>query len=46
MRVRPILMTAASIILGLLPILFGGGSGSELMSGIAIGILPLAFGDH
>jgi len=35
MRVRPIMMTAASIILGLLPILFGGGSGSELMSGIA-----------
>ncbi|ACV27021.1 efflux RND transporter permease subunit [Kangiella koreensis] len=35
LRVRPIMMTAASIILGLLPILFGGGTGAELMSGIA-----------
>lgn len=35
MRVRPIMMTAASIILGLLPILLGGGTGAELMSGIA-----------
>lgn len=35
LRVRPIMMTAASIILGLLPILLGGGTGAELMSGIA-----------
>ncbi|MBD3653635.1 CusA/CzcA family heavy metal efflux RND transporter [Kangiella sp.] len=35
LRVRPIMMTAASIILGLLPIMLGGGTGSELMSGIA-----------
>jgi len=34
-RVRPVLMTAASIIVGLLPILLGGGTGSEVMSRIA-----------
>lgn len=34
-RVRPIMMTAASIIVGLLPILFGDGTGSEVMSRIA-----------
>ncbi len=35
MRVRPIMMTAAAIIVGLLPILFGTGTGSEVMSRIA-----------
>lgn len=35
MRVRPVLMTAATIILGLLPILYGTGTGSEVMSRIA-----------
>lgn len=35
MRVRPIMMTAAAIIAGLLPILFGTGTGSEVMSRIA-----------
>lgn len=34
-RVRPVMMTAASIIVGLLPILYGSGSGSEIMSRIA-----------
>jgi len=35
LRVRPIIMTSASIILGLLPVLFGVGTGSEVMSRIA-----------
>lgn len=35
MRVRPIMMTAAAIVAGLLPILFGTGTGSEVMSRIA-----------
>jgi len=35
MRVRPVMMTAAAIIAGLLPILYGGGTGSEVMSRIA-----------
>ena len=35
MRVRPVMMTAAAIIVGLLPILFGTGTGSEVMSRIA-----------
>ncbi len=35
MRVRPVMMTAASIVLGLLPILYGTGVGSEVMSRIA-----------
>lgn len=34
-RVRPIMMTAAAIIVGLLPILYGSGTGSEVMSRIA-----------
>ncbi|TWX70173.1 efflux RND transporter permease subunit [Colwellia sp. C1TZA3] len=34
-RVRPVMMTAAAIILGLLPILYGTGTGSEVMSRIA-----------
>ena len=35
MRVRPVMMTAAAIIVGLLPILLGTGAGSEVMSRIA-----------
>ncbi|MBT1452076.1 CusA/CzcA family heavy metal efflux RND transporter [Glaciecola sp. XM2] len=34
-RVRPIMMTAATIIIGLLPVLLGTGTGSEVMSRIA-----------
>ena len=34
-RVRPIMMTVSAIIAGLLPIMFGGGSGSEVMKRIA-----------
>lgn len=34
-RVRPIMMTAAAIVVGLLPILYGTGTGSEVMSRIA-----------
>jgi copper/silver efflux system protein len=35
MRVRPKAMTVAVIIAGLLPIMFGGGTGSEIMRRIA-----------
>ncbi len=35
LRVRPVLMTASATIIGLLPILFGSGSGSEVMSRLA-----------
>ena len=35
MRVRPVMMTAAAIVVGLLPIFFGTGTGSEVMSRIA-----------
>jgi len=35
MRVRPIMMTVAAIIAGLLPIMLGGGAGSEVMQRIA-----------
>jgi len=35
MRVRPIMMTVAAIIAGLLPIMLGSGTGSELMRRIA-----------
>ncbi len=34
-RVRPVMMTAAAIIVGLLPILYSTGTGSEVMSRIA-----------
>jgi Cu(I)/Ag(I) efflux system membrane protein CusA/SilA len=34
-RVRPIMMTVATIIVGLLPIMLGGGTGSEVMRRIA-----------
>jgi Cu(I)/Ag(I) efflux system membrane protein CusA/SilA len=34
-RVRPIVMTAVAVIAGLLPIMFGGGTGSEVMQRIA-----------
>ncbi|HAU16400.1 MAG TPA: CusA/CzcA family heavy metal efflux RND transporter [Gammaproteobacteria bacterium] len=35
LRVRPVMMTAAAIIAGLLPIMYGTGTGSEVMSRIA-----------
>lgn len=35
LRIRPVMMTAAAIVLGLLPILYGTGTGSEVMSRIA-----------
>ena len=35
MRVRPVMMTGTAIIAGLLPILYGTGTGSEVMSRIA-----------
>lgn len=35
MRVRPVMMTVASIIAGLLPIMYGTGAGSEVMQRIA-----------
>jgi Cu(I)/Ag(I) efflux system membrane protein CusA/SilA len=35
LRVRPVMMTAAAIIIGLLPILYGTGTGAEVMSRIA-----------
>jgi Cu(I)/Ag(I) efflux system membrane protein CusA/SilA len=35
LRIRPIMMTAAAIIAGLLPILYGTGTGSKVMSRIA-----------
>ncbi|GIX21311.1 MAG: cation transporter [Gammaproteobacteria bacterium] len=34
-RLRPVVMTAATVIAGLLPIMFGGGTGSEVMRRIA-----------
>ncbi len=34
-RIRPVMMTAATIIIGLFPILYGSGTGSEVMSRIA-----------
>jgi len=34
-RVRPIVMTAVAIIVGLLPVMFGSGTGSEVMQRIA-----------
>ena len=36
LRVRPKAMTVAVILAGLLPIVFGSGTGSELMSRIAV----------
>ena len=35
MRVRPIVMTVATVIFGLLPVIYGTGTGSEVMSRIA-----------
>lgn len=35
LRVRPIMMTVSATIVGLLPIMFGGGTGSEVMRRIA-----------
>ncbi|MEW9797983.1 efflux RND transporter permease subunit [Alteromonas sp. CYL-A6] len=34
-RIRPVLMTAVSVIAGLLPVMYGTGTGSEVMSRIA-----------
>ena len=34
-RIRPVMMTGAAIIIGLLPIMYGTGTGSEVMSRIA-----------
>ncbi|MGB0495828.1 MAG: efflux RND transporter permease subunit [Kangiellaceae bacterium] len=35
LRVRPVMMTASAVVLGLLPILYDSGTGSEVMSRIA-----------
>ncbi|AXR07150.1 efflux RND transporter permease subunit [Salinimonas sediminis] len=35
LRIRPVMMTVATIIIGLLPIMYGSGTGSEVMSRIA-----------
>ncbi len=35
LRVRPVMMTAAAVVVGLLPILYGTGTGSNVMSRIA-----------
>lgn len=35
MRIRPVMMTSTSIIFGLLPVMYGTGTGSEIMSRIA-----------
>ena len=35
MRIRPVMMTVATIVIGLMPILYGTGTGSEIMSRIA-----------
>jgi Cu(I)/Ag(I) efflux system membrane protein CusA/SilA len=35
MRLRPVMMTAGTVVVGLLPILFATGTGSEVMSRIA-----------
>ena len=35
MRLRPIMMTVATIIVGLLPVMYGGGTGAEVMQRIA-----------
>ncbi|NNM19668.1 MAG: efflux RND transporter permease subunit [Gammaproteobacteria bacterium] len=35
LRVRPIMMTVATIVIGLLPVMLGGGTGSEVMRRIA-----------
>jgi Cu(I)/Ag(I) efflux system membrane protein CusA/SilA len=47
LRVRPLLMTAATTILGLLPVMFGSGTGAEVMKRIAApmvgGLISSAF---
>lgn len=35
LRVRPVMMTVATVIIGLLPVMFGSGTGAEVMSRIA-----------
>jgi Cu(I)/Ag(I) efflux system membrane protein CusA/SilA len=39
LRVRPVMMTVATIMIGLLPVLYGSGTGSEVMSRIAAPIV-------
>ena len=39
LRVRPVMMTVATIVIGLLPVLYGTGTGSEVMSRIAAPIV-------
>ena len=36
MRIRPIMMTVATVIVGLLPVMFGGGTGAEVMPVTAV----------
>ena len=43
-RLRPVLMTTATTVLGMIPMAIGGGQGSEMWSPMAIaviGILPI-----
>ncbi|GAL05519.1 cobalt-zinc-cadmium resistance protein CzcA [Photobacterium aphoticum] len=35
LRIRPIMMTVATVIIGLIPIMYGSGTGSEVMQRIA-----------
>ena len=35
LRVRPVMMTVATVVIGLLPVMYGTGTGSEIMSRIA-----------
>jgi Cu(I)/Ag(I) efflux system membrane protein CusA/SilA len=35
MRVRPVMMTSATVVFGLIPVMMGGGTGSEVMGRIA-----------
>ncbi len=35
MRVRPVMMTSSTVVLGLIPVMMGGGTGSEVMGRIA-----------
>ena len=35
LRVRPVMMTVATVVIGLLPVMYASGTGSEVMSRIA-----------
>jgi Cu(I)/Ag(I) efflux system membrane protein CusA/SilA len=35
LRVRPVVMTVTTVMIGLLPVMYGSGTGSEVMSRIA-----------